>query len=113
MTQRLEFVLLAAQAGVNFRRLCRRFGISPKTGYKWKQRYREGGNAALRDRSRKPKSSPRRCGMDVAAKVVELRREQPTWGGRKLRRRCRLVVEKRRANNNEAFYCITTLVESG
>jgi len=89
MTQRLEFVLLAAQAGVNFRRLCRRFGISPKTGYKWKQRYREGGNAALRDRSRRPKSSPRRCGMDVAAKVVELRREQPTWGGRKLRRRLR------------------------
>ena len=32
---RKEFVLLAMQAGSNRRELCRRFGIAPKTGYKW------------------------------------------------------------------------------
>ncbi len=32
---RKEFVLLAIQPDANVRELCRRFGISPKTGYKW------------------------------------------------------------------------------
>lgn len=87
MTQRSEFVILASETGANFRQLCRGFNISAKTGYKWLRRYREGGNAALNDRSRRPKSSPGLCAEKVAAHVVGLRREHPTWGGRKLRRR--------------------------
>ena len=39
MSLREEFVQLALQAGVNRRELCRRFGIAPKTGYKWLMRY--------------------------------------------------------------------------
>ncbi len=35
MSLREEFVKLAMQAGANRRELCRRFGIAPKTGYKW------------------------------------------------------------------------------
>ena len=35
MDQRKEFVRLFQQPDVNRRELCRRFGISPKTGYKW------------------------------------------------------------------------------
>lgn len=87
MTQRFEFVILATQSGVNFRQLCRRFGISAKTGYKWRRRYQEGGNAALVDRSRRPGSSPQTSAGRLVAKVVALRRKHPTWGGRKLRRR--------------------------
>lgn len=87
MSQRHEFVLLATQAGANVRALCRRFRISAKTGYKWLGRFRSGGAGALGDRSRRPKSSPRQCSGPRAAEVVALRREHPTWGGRKLRRR--------------------------
>ncbi len=87
MSQRFEFVVLASQVGTNFRQLCRRFGISPKTGYKWCARYATGGAAALVNQSRRPKRSPGSCGEAMAAKVVALRREHPTWGGRKLRRR--------------------------
>lgn len=87
MTQRFEFVILASQVGVNFRQLCRRFGISAKTGYKWRQRYLCGGSAGLVDRSRRPRHSPGQCPEPVAAAVTALRREHPTWGGRKLRRR--------------------------
>ena len=36
---REEFVQVAMQAGSNRRELCRRFGISPQTGYKWLARY--------------------------------------------------------------------------
>jgi len=87
MSQRFEFVVLAGQAGINFRQLCRRFGISAKTGYKWRQRYRAGGQAALTDHSRRPRNSPRQCPEVVAAPVIALRQQEATWGGRKLRRR--------------------------
>ncbi len=70
MSQRFEFVVLASQVGTNFRQLCRRFGISPKTGYKWCARYATGGAAALVNQSRRPKRSPGSCGEAMAAKVV-------------------------------------------
>lgn len=38
MSQRYEFVVLAGQSGLAFCELCRRFGVSRKTGYKWRQR---------------------------------------------------------------------------
>ncbi len=87
MSQRLEFVELATRPGVNFRQLCRRFGISAKAGYKWRKRYLTGGKEALLDRSRRPKRSPKLCSEGNAAKVIAVRQENPTWGGRKLRRR--------------------------
>jgi transposase InsO family protein len=87
MSRRHEFVLLAGQPGVNFRQLCRRFGISAKTGYKWRKRFGQGGIAALADQSRRPKSSPGCSAQAVSAQVEALRREHPVWGGRKLRRR--------------------------
>jgi transposase-like protein len=40
---REEFVRLSAFEGSTIRELCRRFGISPKTGYKWLSRARAGG----------------------------------------------------------------------
>src|SRR5688572_14998419 len=87
MSQRHEFVVLAAQGGLAMKELCCRFGISRKTGYKWLQRYREGGAAALQDRSRRPKRSPAMVSPEVAAEVMALRLKYPVWGGRKLRRR--------------------------
>jgi transposase InsO family protein len=87
MSLRHEFVILAGQPGVNIQRLCRRFDISRKTGYKWLERYRAGGVAALGDRSRRPRQFPAQCPAAVAAEVLALRGQHPTWGGRKLRRR--------------------------
>ena len=87
MSQRYEFAILAGEPSITFTELCRRFGISRKTGYKWLQRYRAGGLAALHDRSRRPRRSPARCPEALAATVLALRTEHPTWGGRKLRRR--------------------------
>ncbi len=86
---RLEFVTLAAAEGANVRQLCRRYGVSPQTAYKWIDRFRQGGAAALADRPRRPTSSPRRCTAPIEAEVLRLRDEHPAWGGRKLRRRLR------------------------
>jgi transposase InsO family protein len=89
MSLRLEFVTLAQHQAGNFRELCRRFGISAKTGYKWRRRFREAGSAALADLSRRPHHSPDRTAAALEQAVVELRRQHPAWGGRKLRARLR------------------------
>jgi transposase InsO family protein len=89
MSLREEFVMLASQEGSNRRALCRRFGISAKTGYKWLCRFEAEGRAGLMDRSRRPLQSPRRSAPEIEAKVVALRGEHPAWGARKLARRLR------------------------
>ena len=86
MSERLDLVTLAAQPGANMAELCRRFGVSRKTGYKWLKRFAEVGSDGLVDRSRRPKVSPRRTVEAVEAAAVELRRANPVWGGRKIRR---------------------------
>jgi transposase InsO family protein len=81
---RAEFVALARQEGANVRCLCRRFGISPPTAYKWLKRYQQAGVAGLQDQSRRPHRSPSRTPPELEALVVGLRDAHPTWGGRKL-----------------------------
>lgn len=87
--RRLEFCRLAESEAVTFVELCRRFGISPKTGYKWLSRFRVEGVAGLVDRSRRPLRSPARTSMRVEELVCDLRRDHPAWGGRKISRRLR------------------------
>src|SRR5690606_28457318 len=85
MSNRREFVLLALRANSHVRGLCRRFGISPKTGYKWIQRYRQQGEAGLEERSRRPHHSPARSDEAAEQRIVALHRAYPCWGARKLR----------------------------
>jgi transposase len=86
MSLREEFVCLAGQEGANRWELCRRFGISPQTAYKWLARYANERKAGLLDRSRRPQFSPVETPAEVQAAVVDLRREHPAWGGRKISR---------------------------
>ncbi len=85
MSLRLEFIHLAELENANISELCRRFGISRKTGYKWIQRYREEGESGLADRSRRPHHSPKRTSAEIEAEVDGVRREHPAWGGRKIK----------------------------
>jgi transposase len=57
---RKEFVTRALAEGANISALCRHYGISRQTGYKWLKRYREEGEVGLADRSRRPHRSPRK-----------------------------------------------------
>jgi len=82
MEQRARFVSEAMAEGSNIRALCRLYGISPTTGYKWLGRVSLG--EGLQDRSRRPRSSPRATAPAIEAMVVDLRREHPCWGGRKI-----------------------------
>ena len=82
MDQRMEFVRLFQQPDVNRRELCRRFGISPKTGYKWLARATAGTTEWAQDRSRRPYGSPKRSGEAVEAAVLAIRDAHPAWGAR-------------------------------
>ncbi len=63
---------------------CRRAGVSRKTGYKWIDRFRNGGERALADASRRPQSCPHATPDDVSEALVALRRQHPTFGAKKL-----------------------------
>jgi len=64
--------------------VAKRHGISLKTAWKWIGRFREDGGRGLEERSRRPVTSPHATDARVAAALVELRREHPTWGAKKL-----------------------------
>lgn len=51
-------------------------GVSVRTVYKWRQRFRRHGRAGLDDRSSRPLSSPLRTPAGVEARVVALRRDK-------------------------------------
>ena len=86
--------MLASVEGANVRSLCRRFGISPTTGYKWLERWRVHGTAGLEELSRRPQHSPRRSDAATETAVLTLRAEHPAWGGRKIARRLKDLGHK-------------------
>ncbi len=64
--------------------ICARYGISEKTGHKWKRRFMESGLAGLADESRAPRSSPGQLGEDAVVRIVAIRQAHPTWGPKKI-----------------------------
>src|ERR1035441_4915380 len=50
------------------------FNVSAKTAAKWVERYRDHGAEGLRDRSSRPRSSPRRTPSLLLERVLALRR---------------------------------------
>jgi transposase InsO family protein len=85
MSQRTEFVEEALKENANRRALCREYGITPRTGYKWLKRYEAQGELGLYDGNRRPKHSPRKSDPLVEEAVLRVRSKHPSWGGRKIR----------------------------
>lgn len=81
--QRREFAQAALECS-NFSALCREYGITRRTGMKWKARYE--AQEPLSDRSRRPNSSPTRTPEAVERRILELRTENPGWGAKTLRK---------------------------
>lgn len=84
MNQRIEFVLRAMQTD-NFRALCREYGISPKTGYKWKKRFEREQLQGMQELSRRPRSSPGGLGEEVVCEIIRIKQKHLAWGPRKIR----------------------------
>lgn len=77
---RLSFVSEAIQEGCNLSALCRQYGISRKTGYKWLQRYHDG--ESMQSKSRAPLHRPRKTPAETEELILSVRSAHPTWGAR-------------------------------
>ena len=84
MEQRTEFALRAMQT-LNFRALCQQYGISTKTGYKWRERFWRKGLAGMEEESRRPKSHSKQLPEEEVCEIVRLKLAHLAWGPRKIR----------------------------
>src|SRR4051812_37434005 len=107
MSLREEFVRLAQSDAANIRQVCRRFQISPKTGYKWLARFEENGVSGLSDRSRRPEHSPTQTDTEIEQRVLALRADHPTWGPRKLR----VLLEREGASTLPAASTVSAILK--
>lgn len=78
--------MMCYQETKNVQAVCRKFGISRKTFYKWLKRYQQDGGdtKALVDRSRRPHHFPRAT-PESAIAILKEAREQTGYGQRRLR----------------------------
>jgi putative transposase len=84
MKERMHFVSDLLRAERRMSELCDIYGISRKTGYKWRDRFATGGAAALVDRSHAVLCQPHAVNPDQVERLLQVRRQHPTWGPRKL-----------------------------
>ncbi len=85
--ERMRFITSVNDTDETFTELCARFGISRKTGYKWVERYETQGPGGLDEGRPVARSCPHRTPGEQLDRVLELRKEHPTWGPKKLRAR--------------------------
>ena len=83
-SERLQFIERHSAGEETVSELCRKFGISRKTGYKLIGRYEIHGEGGLLDQSRAPHHHPNATPAEVAERIVEAKRGHPTWGPKKI-----------------------------
>lgn len=84
--ERARFVIEAELSDLSHSELCRRYGISRPTGYKWLARYEAQGLAGLEDCSHAPRCCPHATSAPVVDRVLEIR-DRRGWGARKIQRK--------------------------
>jgi transposase InsO family protein len=84
MSERRQLVSEYLRGTITMTALCECYGISRRIGYKWVSRFLVEGDTALRDRSRRPHSSPFAVDAVMTALLLQARQRHPTWGPRKI-----------------------------
>jgi putative transposase len=83
--ERMRFVIAAEKQEDSFAAVCRQFGVSRRTGYKWLARYEQTGVAGLVDHSRAPHCHPQALPAAIIERCLSMRRSHPSWGPVKVR----------------------------
>ncbi|MCK5263830.1 MAG: IS481 family transposase [Gammaproteobacteria bacterium] len=95
MQQKVLFIADYLRQVSSLSELCRQYGISRKTGYKWIQRFDEQGADGLNEQSRKPMHCPAQTPYSIQKAIIELRQQfQITPGAKKLQ----VLLERRYPN---------------
>jgi transposase len=84
LLQQRHAAVLEVMNGASVTDVARRYGVVRQTVHTWIRRYARGGMAHLADKPTKPASCPHQMAPETEAKVVQLRRDHPGWGPRRL-----------------------------
>jgi transposase InsO family protein len=87
MDERMMFVAEWLAGDRSRAEICRRYGVSRKTGYKLAGRYELDGPVGLLDRSRAPHGHPNAVGEEEEATILAMRSAHPSWGPKKIKAR--------------------------
>lgn len=72
---------------------CRKAHVGRGTFYYWKPRFEKQGYQGLAETASRAPKNPRRTPVEIAQKVVEMRKQHPDWGKQ------RIANELAKANN--------------
>ena len=75
--------LIRVMESKNIRLGCEQIGLLPKTFYDWLGKLKKANYelTALKDKSRRPKTSPRQIGEELSHKLLEIRKRTGLTGG--------------------------------
>lgn len=92
--QRVQFVTEWESQDWNLAELCRDYGITRRTGYKWLACYEMSGWEGLEDKSRAAQVHPNQTSNEVHEMILELREQHTRWGARKIRAKLKRGAEE-------------------
>ena len=84
MEQKEQFIQEMLKREKPFKHLCAEFGISEKTGHKWKNRFYEQGKIGLYEQSR-ARLTQNEIDGDTAAELIRIKNAHLAWGPKKIR----------------------------
>lgn len=85
MKEKEKFIEAMIKAEKPFKHICEDFGISEKTGHKWKKRFYEEGKLGLFEKSREAANHPNSLPEDTVIALIQLKTAHPYWGAKKIR----------------------------
>ena len=115
MDQVHQFIAAVRKGEKPFKHICDDFGISEKTGYKWKNRAIACGEKSLGELSRRPKNSPTQINSEVLAEMIRIKNAYKTWGPKKVLARYKAIYPNKEApslSSVERHFRIAGLVKT-
>src|SRR5262245_40199858 len=85
MDERMSFIVDWQRDEQSVAALCRQYGVSRKTGYKWIGRYRASGVDGLKDHSSAAHCHPNQVVASAIDAVIAVRAKHPSWGPKKIK----------------------------
>ncbi len=83
--QRKSFIEAYLEEKFTIAELCRQFGISRPTGYKWIERYKEEGFNGLKERSKAPLHQSCSTDPSLIREILNIKFKYDDWGPKKIR----------------------------
>jgi transposase InsO family protein len=81
---RRDVLLEPERTGETVAQICRRYGISRQTWYRYRRRYLAEGLDGLEDRARAPFRSPGQIDAELELEICRLRKDHWRWGARRI-----------------------------